>query len=112
GMRAKLLTQCERAKITLSTREKTHIFLPDYYQGDSEDTEIDIWLTRTELEKICTRLINQGIDEIDALLAPDKADVDPQTLALCLATGGLVNMPLIKSRLTEIFGISALHISE
>jgi len=113
GMRAKLLTQCERAKITLSTREKTHIFLPDYYQGDStEDTEIDIWLTRNKLEEICTRLINQGIDEIDALLAPDKADVDPQTLALCLATGGLVNMPLIKSRLTEIFGVSALHISE
>jgi molecular chaperone DnaK (HSP70) len=113
GMRAKLLTQCERAKITLSTREKTHIFLPDYYQGESaEETEIDIWLTRYELEKVCTRLINQGINEIDALLAPDKADVDPQTLSLCLATGGLVNMPLIKSKLTEIFGVSALHISE
>lgn len=113
GMRAKLLTQCERAKITLSTRDKTHIFLPDYYQGDNaEETEIDIWLTRNELEKVCTRLINQGINEIDSLLAPDKADVDPQTLALCLATGGMVNMPLIKSKLTEIFGVSALHISE
>lgn len=113
GMRAKLLTQCERAKITLSSREKTHIFLPDYYQGDNaEETEIDIWLTRSELEKVCTRLINQGINEINTLLAPDNADVDPQTLALCLATGGMVNMPLIKSKLTEIFGISALHISD
>ncbi|HBO3958489.1 Hsp70 family protein [Pseudomonas aeruginosa] len=113
GMRAKLLTQCERAKITLSTREKTHIFLPDYYQGDNEDeTEIDFWLTRSELEKVCTRLINQGINEIAALLGSDNADVDPQTLALCLATGGMVNMPLIKSKLTEIFGVSALHISE
>ena len=113
GMRAKLLTQCERAKITLSSREKTHIFLPDYYQGDSaEETEIDIWLTRSELEKVCARLINQGINEINVLLAPDNADVDPQTLALCLATGGMVNMPLIKSKLTEIFGISALHISD
>ncbi|MEB3733350.1 Hsp70 family protein [Halopseudomonas pachastrellae] len=56
GMRAKLLTQCERAKITLSSREKTHIFLPDYYQGDNaEETEIDIWLTRSELETVCTR---------------------------------------------------------
>lgn len=113
GMRAKLLTQCERAKITLSSREKTHIFLPDYYQGDNaEETEIDIWLTRSELERVCTRLINQGINEINTLLAPDNADVDPQTLALCLATGGMVNMPLIKSKLTEIFGISALHISD
>lgn len=113
GMRAKLLTQCERAKITLSTRDKTHIFLPDYYQGDNtEETEIDIWLARDELENVCTRLINQGVNEIDALLATDKADVDPQTLALCLATGGMVNMPLIKSMLTEIFGVSALHLSE
>jgi molecular chaperone DnaK len=113
GMRAKLLTLCERAKITLSTREKTSIFLPDFFQGDNvEEAEIEVWLTREELGRICSRLINQGINEIDALLASDKADVDPQTLALCLATGGMVNMPLIKNRLTEIFGVSALHISE
>lgn len=113
GMRAKLLTLCERAKITLSTREKTSIFLPGFFQGDNvEEAEIEVWLTREELGRICSRLINQGINEIDALLASDKADVDPQTLALCLATGGMVNMPLIKNRLTEIFGVSALHISE
>ncbi|MGM8936674.1 Hsp70 family protein [Pseudomonas neustonica] len=113
GMRAKLLTQCEKAKITLSTRDKTNIFLTDYYQGENEEeTEIDVWLTRAELEKICTRLVYQGINEIDALLASDKADVDPQSLALCLATGGMVNMPMIKSKLTEYFGVSGLHISE
>ncbi|WP_313238895.1 Hsp70 family protein [Stutzerimonas kunmingensis] len=113
GMRARLLTQCERAKITLSTREKTHIFVPDYFQGDNdEETEIDVWLTRAELEKVCGRLVNQGINEINALLASDQADVDPQTLSLCLATGGMVNMPLINNKLTDIFGFSALHISK
>jgi molecular chaperone DnaK len=112
GMRAKLITQCEQAKITLSTRDRTNIFLPDYFQGAEEEAEIDIWLSREDLESICARLINQGINEIDSLLAADKADVDPQTLALCLATGGMVNMPLIKNKLTEIFGVSSLHISE
>lgn len=113
GMRAKLLTLCERSKITLSTRDNTSIFLPNYFQGDEEEeTEIDIWLTREELEHICKRLINQGINEISSLLASDKADVDSQTLALCIATGGMVNMPVIKEKLTEIFGVSALHISE
>lgn len=113
GMRAKLITQCEQAKITLSTRDKTNIFLPDYFQGaEDEEAEIDIWLSRDDLESICARLINQGINEISSLLAADKADVDPQTLALCLATGGMVNMPLIKNKLTEIFGVSSLHISE
>lgn len=113
GMKAKLLTQCERAKITLSSREQTHIFVPEYFQSDrEEESEIDVWLTRAEMEKICSRLVNQGIDEINTLLSTDQANVDPQTLALCLATGGMVNMPLIKSKLTEIFGISTLHISE
>lgn len=112
GMRAKLITLCEQAKITLSSRDKANIFLSDYFQGEKDEAEIDIWLTRDDLEKISTRLINQGIDEIHSLLAADKADLDSQTLALCLATGGMVNMPLIKNKLTEIFGVSSLHISE
>lgn len=112
GMRAKLLTQCERAKIILSNREKTNIFLPDYFQGGGDSAEIDIWLDRGSLDSICSQLVKQGIDEIESLLNKDHANVDSQTIALCLATGGMVNMPLIKSKLIEIFGISALHISD
>jgi molecular chaperone DnaK (HSP70) len=113
GMRAKLLAWCERAKIALSTRDSTHIFMPGFFQSDDEEeAEIDVVLSREELESICSKIINQGINEIDTLLASDQANVDPQTLGLCLATGGMVNMPLIKSRLTEIFGVSTLHVSE
>jgi molecular chaperone DnaK (HSP70) len=110
-MKAKLLVACERAKITLSTREKTNIFLPDYYQGDGEESEIDVWLTRDEVESVCSRLIQKGMREIEMLLSPEQADIDPQTIALCLATGGMVNMPTIKRKLNEVFGVAALHIS-
>ncbi len=112
GMRAKLLTQCEKAKITLSTREKANIFLPDYFHGEGEAAEIDFWLSRNDLEKISSRLITQGIDEIDNILSVDKADIDSQTIALCLATGGMINMPIIKHQLTEIFGINILELSD
>lgn len=111
GMKAKLLTQCEEAKITLSSRDKTSIFLPDYFHGEGEETEIDVWLSRTDLEKISSRIIQQGIDEIDSLLSTEKADIDNQTIALCLATGGMINMPKIKHQLTEIFGLSVLELS-
>lgn len=111
GKRAQLLTQCERAKIILSTKEKTPIFVPDYFQGEGDSAEIEVWLDRQELESICYQLISQGVGEIETLLSEEHADVDPQTIALCLATGGMVNMPLVKSKLTEIFGVSALHIS-
>lgn len=111
GMRAKLLTQCERAKIILSNRDRTNIFLPDYFQGGGDRAEIDVWLDRTALDSICSQLVKQGIDEIESLLNKDHANVDSQTIALCLATGGMVNMPLIKAKLVDIFGVSALHIS-
>lgn len=112
GMLAKLQAACERAKITLSTHDKTSIFVPDYYLGEGEESEIDYWLTREELEAISKRLISQGINEIDALLADNQADIDRQTIALCLATGGMVNMPLIKRQLSELFGIASLEISK
>jgi len=110
-MKAKLLVACEKAKITLSSREKTNIFLPDYYKGDGEESEIDVWLTRDEVESVCTCLIQKGMREIDMLLSPEQADIDPQTIALCLATGGMVNMPTIKRQLNEVFGVAALHVS-
>lgn len=113
GMKSKLLSQCEHAKITLSTKSETSIFLPDYFQGEAgeEETEIDVWLDREALESICHRLVQQGIDEINFLLGEEQANIDPQTIALCLATGGMVKMPLIKSQLIDIFGVSALHVS-
>lgn len=111
GMKSRLLAQCEKAKITLSSLDETNIFMPNYFQGEGEEAEIDVWLDRSTLEKIAEKIVKQGINEIHALLAKDQADVDPQTIALCLATGGMVNMPFIKSMLTDIFGVSALHIS-
>jgi len=111
GMRGKLLASCEKAKIILSSRERANIFVPDYFQGKGEESEIDVWLTRKDLEQICSKLINKGIKEIEHLLSPEQTDVDSQTIALCLATGGMINMPSIKRQLEEIFGPAVLHIS-
>lgn len=54
--------------------------------------------------------VEEGILRIHGLL--EKARISPSSVALCLATGGMVNMPLIKSRLREIFGPQRLHVSE
>ncbi len=112
GMRARLLLECERAKIELSDKNETSIFLPEYYPGEDENSEIDEWLDKETLQNICSNTIEKGINEIHSLLSQDNANIDSQTIALCLATGGMVNMPFIKASLTEIFGISALNIAE
>jgi len=111
GMRGKLLADCEKAKIILSNKEKANIFVPDYFQGSGDATEIDVWLTREDLEQICSKLINKGIGEIEHLLSPQQTNIDSQTISLCLATGGMINMPSIKQQLAEIFGPTVLHIS-
>jgi len=111
GMRAKLLAQCEQAKIILSSREKHNIFLPNYFQGEGEPAEIDISLDRSTLQTICLNMVEQGVSEIQKLLSSEHADIDVRTIAMCLATGGMVNMPMIKLKLNDIFGVTALEIS-
>nr|WP_102402209.1 Hsp70 family protein [Vibrio cyclitrophicus]PMF61739.1 hypothetical protein BCV09_15075 [Vibrio cyclitrophicus] len=112
GMKAKLLERCEQAKITLSKRSKDIVFVPDYYNGDSEEeSEIEFELTKDTLDSISKTIVNQGIKEIESLLSAEQADIDQQSIALCLATGGMVNMLIIEQQLREIFGIAVLEVS-
>jgi molecular chaperone DnaK (HSP70) len=112
GMKAKLLQACEKAKIILSDRESTFIYVPDYYKASGDEAEIECEFSREQLNEIAARFVNTGIHEIESLLSAEQADVDPQTISLCLATGGMVNMPIIRQFLQEKFGVSRLHVSE
>lgn len=112
GMKAKLLQACEKAKITLSGRDSTFVYVPDYYKASGDEAEIECKLTREQLNQLAERFVYTGIREIDTLLSPDQADVDPQIISLCLATGGMVNMPTIRQFLQERFGVARLHVSE
>lgn len=113
GMRARLLEQCEKAKIDLSRRSSTYIVVSDYYNSDcEEESEIEFELTRTMLEEISSVYVNQGINEIQNILSSDQADMDHQSISLCLATGGMVNMPVIENRLRELFAVQSLEVSK
>ena len=109
GARAKLLNACEKAKIDLSTREKVLIYVDDYYIGGDFDGDIQCELTREDLSKICEPFVNRGLNCITRLL--DDLKIDQRHISLCLATGGMVNMPMIKSRLEQIFSIDRLELS-
>jgi actin-like ATPase involved in cell morphogenesis len=109
GAKAKLLNACEKAKIELSSKEKVLVYVPDYYLGGEFDGDIECTLTREDLAKICEHYVNKGLSCIDRLL--DKLNIDQRQISLCLATGGMVNMPMIRSRLEQIFSIDRLEIS-
>ncbi len=102
GAAASLLTQCEQAKIALSTGEKFVVVAKDYLRGDGPVRNLTVDLTRQRLESLSKDLVNHGLGEIDRLL--EEARLDRSDIELCIATGGMVNMPAIWNGLIERFG--------
>ena len=109
GAKARLLHACEKAKIDLSDKEKILIYVPDYYAVDEEYRDIELFLTRENLDSVSQKYINRGLNAISDLL--EKLNIDQRQIALCLATGGMVNMPAIKQRLLQLFSIDRLEVS-
>ena len=109
GARARLLDRCERAKIDLSTRETAHVYVGSFFRGLSED-DFDHALTRLELEEIVQPLLDKGFRRIENLL--QQAGFGQEQVRLCLATGGMANMPVVKRRLHEWFGPERVRIPE
>jgi molecular chaperone DnaK len=107
--RKRLLHECEEAKINLSSRGTWNVFVDNYYDIEG-DTALDVQLARDDLEAIVGGLVRKGIARIERML--EKAGHSPASVGLCLATGGMVNMPLVKNRLDELFGPMRVHVSE
>ncbi len=110
GARASLLQECEKAKIELSIKEEVLIYVPDYYVTDELYRDLEIRLSRTQLEDICAVFMKRGLGTIPELL--DCVQIDQRRIALCLATGGMVSMPAIKQRLVQLFSIDRLEVSK
>ncbi|HRQ76172.1 MAG TPA: Hsp70 family protein [Phycisphaerales bacterium] len=102
----RLLHQCERAKIDLSTRDSVEIYVDHFFRGVADDA-LNCRVARTTLEAVTHELVSAGIARIHSLL--DAANVSPAQVAMCLATGGMANVPVIKARLHELFGAQRVH---
>lgn len=107
--RKRLLHACEEAKISLSSSESWNVFVDNYYDIDG-DTALDVQLARDDIDAIVGNLVRKGVARIERMV--ETAGYLPSSVALCLATGGMVNMPLVKNRLDELFGPLRVHVSE
>ncbi len=105
----RLLHRCEEAKIALSTKNKVEIYIPSFFKGIDDDS-LEYTLTPSELNNIVEKFIDKGLTRINNIL--HAADVSPAQVSLCLATGGMVNMPIIKTRLHQLFGAQRVQISD
>jgi actin-like ATPase involved in cell morphogenesis len=100
---SKLIAQCELAKIGLSDRASVNIFVPHYLKSDGPERTLEIMVTREKLIELIKDIIDAGLKNIDELL--ESASVNEASIALCLATGGMVRMPYIRERLIEKFDL-------
>lgn len=109
GAKARLRDKCERAKIDLSSRPNVAVYLRSYFQGLA-DEDLDYSLSQTELENIVAPLLDKGFKRIETIL--ENAGYSAAQVALCLATGGMSNMPAVARRLHEWFGPERVRIPD
>ncbi len=99
---AKLLNRCEQAKISLSSSEDTTVFVPAYLDIDGAAADVEVTITREQLEELSQDIVADGLGAIDRLLA--TSGFEDSDIEMVLATGGMVEMPVIRRRLNERFG--------
>lgn len=107
--RKRLLHECEKAKIRLSDRSTWNVYVDPYYQSEDQ-TDLQVNLSRDDLQAIVGHLVKKGVARIERLL--EREGYSTASVELCLATGGMVNMPMVKNRLDELFGPGRVHISK
>jgi molecular chaperone DnaK len=103
GMAAKLLHQCELVKIYLSTpgAESEDVIIRNFLKVNGAGRNLVGTVTKPELEKESSTIVARGLARIDEML--EQARLSYQDIELCLATGGMVNMPAFRDGLTERF---------
>jgi molecular chaperone DnaK (HSP70) len=102
GARAKLNTACELAKIRLSRESAASILVAHFADEVGAARTLEQQVSREDIES-CTRdLVDAGIRRIRDTLS--YAGVSAEAVEVCLAIGGMVHMPAIRSRLIAEFG--------
>ncbi len=103
GMAAKLLHQCEGAKIKLSEHDAKNrsVIIRDFLKIDGPARNLVSAVSKEELKKESASIVARGLARIDEIL--EQSRLSYRDIELCLATGGMVNMPAIRDGLTERF---------
>ena len=110
GAQARLLEECEIAKIDLSTRTAHTVFVRNYLRVDGPARDLHVVITRDDLVTLTCDLVQDGTATVDRLLT--SAGQKDAAIAFCLVTGGMVRMPYIREQLQQRFGLSRVRFAE
>jgi molecular chaperone DnaK (HSP70) len=105
---SRLIQACEDAKIALSSRHATALYVPDVLATSGPEKDVRLEITKAEFEGAVHDLVSKGLGKIETVL--NLAEVNRGAIEFCLATGGMVSMPSIQNGLREIFGMNRLRL--
>ncbi len=91
----------EKAKIELSTRQKTDINLPFITSDEEGPKHLDYTLTRAKLEELVDEYIDRSFELVQKTL--EEAELTPKDIDDVILVGGQTRMPKIKERAKEMF---------
>ncbi|MBD3280634.1 molecular chaperone DnaK [Candidatus Dojkabacteria bacterium] len=97
----RLKEAAEKAKITLSSSEKTEINLPYITADASGPKHFRKDLTRADLEKMVSDLVSETIEPCEKALK--DAGMSVSDIDDVLLVGGMTRMPLVKKKVEEFF---------
>ncbi|MBN1618091.1 molecular chaperone DnaK [Candidatus Dojkabacteria bacterium] len=97
----RLKEAAEKAKIELSTSEKTTINIPFITADDKGAKHLNREMTRAELEKLVMELVEKTVGPCEKAIKDaklEKSEIDE-----ILMVGGMTRMPIIQKKAKEIF---------
>jgi molecular chaperone DnaK len=92
----------EDAKIELSRQAKAQVTLPRPLDVDGREVDVDLELTRDEVEAACASLVDRSLDVCARLLAAHG--LEPAQLARIVLVGGPTVMPMVRARVASRLG--------
>jgi molecular chaperone DnaK len=98
----RLKEAAERAKIELSTVQKTEISLPFITADASGPKHLNITLTRSKLEQLVMDLVEQTLEPCNQALK--DAGLNSGQVDEVLLVGGQTRMPLVQEKVKQFFG--------
>lgn len=101
----RLKEAAEKAKHELSTAMETDVNLPFITADASGPKHLNIRITRSKLEQLCSHLIDRLIQPCKTALS--DAGVAAKDIEEVILVGGMTRMPAVQAKVKEIFGKEA-----
>lgn len=98
----RLREAAERAKIELSTANKTTINLPFITATETGPKHIEMVLTRTKFEELVKPLVDATIEPV--IQALNDAQLEPNDIERIILVGGSTRIPAVQKAVSDYFG--------